>query len=66
MNNYVKEMVDKGYKSESAEPLKCHNCESSDLRDIDDYEEGYVCHTTRICVSCDTVCGEWDYGSWGW
>ena len=62
----LRKLIEDGYYKGDAEPLKCTKCDSTDLSDLNSFEEGHVIHIERWCNNCDRSCGQWDYGSWSW
>jgi hypothetical protein len=63
---YVKKLIEEGYIAEDFEPLKCHRCESKDLKVVDKTvdETGFPMEYRISCGQCNTCLGYWTYGHW--
>ncbi len=61
---YLKQMISHGYIKEDGEPLKCE-CECTDFKEVPtDYIDNTVCEFNSVCKDCNSVLGNWAYGSW--
>jgi hypothetical protein len=62
---FVKDMIEKGYFDSDCNPLKCHKCESDKMKTINScYEEGFQVEFEVMCEECHTILGYWSYGGW--
>lgn len=62
----TKEMFEKEYIAKDFEPLRCPDCEGTEVEEIvtDRMEGGVVCEKDVVCKSCGRLLGQWSYGNW--
>ncbi|TVY09824.1 hypothetical protein [Paenibacillus cremeus] len=65
-DEYVKEMIDKGYIAKDGKPLKCYHCESTNFDEKEYYLDGrfIVIEKVVTCKDCNIKVGQWSYGTW--
>lgn len=62
---YYWQNVKRGFISNNGTPLKCHECDSIDLKDYNKlYEEHILIEYDCKCNKCGTMLGHWAYGYW--
>lgn len=64
--SYIKEQIKQGYLSEKdLAPLKCHHCDSENLKDKNHLYENLGCSSfDRYCNDCGKLVNCWSYGCW--
>lgn len=67
MEEYIDYMIKEGYRSSNDfAPLKCYDCDSSNLETYDEcYEEHWVLVEYSVrCKDCKQHQATWAYGNW--
>jgi hypothetical protein len=57
--------INNGYLAEDLEPIKCHKCNSENLKEvIKAIDGGHVSEKECECGECGQSLGYWAYGHW--
>ncbi len=60
-------LIEGGYITSKNEPLKCTECDSTNLEDVvTDSIDHIILGYDRKCKSCGVRLGSWDTGSWSY
>ena len=60
-------LIEGGYITRENEPLKCTECDSVDLEDVNkDIWAGHLMSYDCRCKNCGVRLGSWDTGSWNY
>lgn len=61
----ITKLIKGGYLAKDLEPLKCHKCESIDVRiTVCQMDGGHVSEKAANCHDCKVKLGYWAYGGW--
>lgn len=64
-NTLKKKYIDDGYYLEDGEPIKCYNCESEELEEIEEcYDYSLLLEYGVKCSKCNKELGYFAYGNW--
>lgn len=63
---YLEELIKEGYIAEDGHPLKCHECEGTEMETRDEWHGDYgrIDEYTLQCKTCKAQTGHWAYGGW--